>query len=115
MNQLQNRNGKALSVLVVALSVVAAGVTFLFKLYEFVAASTTGIVPGIVTATVLPYFFVSGGFLLLAGWAWAGGHYKNIEQPKPTCSNRKRSTKSRNVATSFFMNERGGWRVASGR
>ncbi|MEZ4713074.1 MAG: hypothetical protein R3A44_38145 [Caldilineaceae bacterium] len=82
MNQLQNRNGKALSVLVVALSVVAAGVTFLFKLYEFVAASTTGIVPGIVTATVLPYFFVSGGFLLLAGWAWAGGHYKNIEQPK---------------------------------
>ncbi|MCB0090723.1 MAG: hypothetical protein KDE54_22640 [Caldilineaceae bacterium] len=82
MNQLQNRNGKALSVLVVALSVVAAGVTFLFKLYEFVAVSTTGIVPGIVTATVLPYFFVSGGFLLLAGWAWAGGHYKNIEQPK---------------------------------
>lgn len=82
MNQLQKRNGKGLSVLVVALSVVAAGVTFLFKLYEFVAASTTGIVPGIVTATVLPYFFVSGGFLLLAGWAWAGGHYKNIEQPK---------------------------------
>ena len=82
MNQLQNRNGKALSVLVVALSVVAAGVTFLFKLYEFVAVSTTGIVPGIVTATVLPYFSVSGGFLLLAGWAWAGGHYKNIEQPK---------------------------------
>ncbi len=82
MNKSQTQNGKTLSVIVVALSVVAAGVTFMFKLYEFVAASTTGIVPGIVTATVLPYFFVSGGFLLLAGWAWAGGHYKNIEQPK---------------------------------
>lgn len=82
MNTTRPRNGKTLSVLVVAVSVVAAGLTFMFKLYEFVAASTTGIVPGIVTATVLPYFFISGGFLLLAGWAWAGGHYKNIEQPK---------------------------------
>lgn len=82
MNKAQTHNGKTLSVVVVALSVIAAGVTFMFKLYEFVAASTTGIVPGLVTATVLPYFFISGGFLLLAGWAWAGGHYKNIEQPK---------------------------------
>lgn len=82
MNKSQTRSGKSLSVLVVAISVVAAGVTFMFKLYEFVAASTTGIVPGLVTATVLPYFFISGGFLLLAGWAWAGGHYKNIEGPK---------------------------------
>lgn len=82
MNKSPTQSGKTLSVAVVAISVVAAGVTFMFKLYEFVAASTTGIVPGIVTATVLPYFFVSGGFLLLAGWAWAGGHYKNIEQPK---------------------------------
>lgn len=82
MNKSETQRSKALSVLVVALSVVAAGVTFMFKLYEFVAASTTGIIPGIITATVLPYFFISGGFLLLAGWAWAGGHYKNIEQPK---------------------------------
>ena len=82
MNKAQTYNSKTLSVVVVALSVIAAGVTFMFKLYEFVAASTTGIVPGLITATVLPYFFISGGFLLLAGWAWAGGHYKNIEQPK---------------------------------
>ena len=75
-------NGKFLSVAIVAVSVAAAGVTFMFKLYEFVAASTTGFVPGIVTATVLPYFFISAGFLLLAAWAWAGGHYKNIEEPK---------------------------------
>lgn len=76
------QDGKFVSVMVVAMAVGAAGLTFMFKLYEFVAASTTGILPGIVTATVLPYFFVSAGFLLLAGWAWAGGHYKNIEAPK---------------------------------
>jgi hypothetical protein len=76
------KDGRFLSVAVVAVAVGAAGVTFMFKLYEFVAASTTGILPGIVTATVLPYFFISAGFLLLAAWAWAGGHYKNIEEPK---------------------------------
>lgn len=76
------KDGKFLSIAVVAISVGAAGITFLFKLYEFVAASTTGILPGIVTATVVPYFFISAGFLLLAAWAWAGGHYKNIEKPK---------------------------------
>lgn len=82
MSKRTMKDGKFVSVAVVAVAVTAAGVTFLFKLYEFVAASTTGIVPGIVTATVLPYFFISGGFLLLAAWAWAGGHYKNIEAPK---------------------------------
>jgi len=76
------KDGKLISVAVIAVTVAAAGLTFMFKLYEFVAASTTGILPGIVTATVLPYFFISGGFLLLAAWAWAGGHYKNIEAPK---------------------------------
>jgi hypothetical protein len=76
------KDGKFISVAVIAVTVAAAGLTFMFKLYEFVAASTTGILPGIVTATVLPYFFISGGFLLLAAWAWAGGHYKNIEAPK---------------------------------
>jgi hypothetical protein len=76
------KDGKFISVAVIVVTVAAAGVTFMFKLYEFVAASTTGLLPGIVTATVLPYFFISGGFLLLAGWAWAGGHYKNIEAPK---------------------------------
>ncbi|RME50440.1 MAG: hypothetical protein D6796_02925 [Caldilineae bacterium] len=82
MTQNRWKDGKFISVTVVAMTVAAAGVTFMFKLYEFVAASTTGVLPGIVTATVLPYFFISGGFLLLAGWAWAGGHYRNIEAPK---------------------------------
>lgn len=76
------KDGRFISVVVIAITVAAAGVTFMFKLYEFVAASTTGVLPGIVTATVLPYFFISGGFLFLAGWAWAGGHYKNIEKVK---------------------------------
>lgn len=75
-------DGKRVSIVIVAVAVGAAGLTFLFKLYEFIAASTTGVLPAIVTATVLPYFFISAGFLLLAAWGWAGGHYKDIEQPK---------------------------------
>ncbi len=75
-------DGKRFSLAIVMVAVGAAGVTFLFKLYEFVAASTTGVVPGIITATVLPYFCISAGFLLLAAWAWAGGHYQDIERPK---------------------------------
>ena len=75
-------DSKRVSVMIVGVSVVAAGLTFMFKLYEFVAASSTGIVPGIVTATVLPYFLISAGFLSLAGWAYFGGHYKNVEGPK---------------------------------
>ncbi len=76
------KDGRFISVAIVSITVALAGITFMFKLYEFVAASTTGVLPGIVTATVLPYFFISAGFLFLAGWAWAGGHYKNIEGPK---------------------------------
>jgi hypothetical protein len=82
MNQKRFKDGKFISVIVVAVSVGAAGLTFMFKLYEFIAASTSGVLPAIVTATVLPYFFISAGFLLLAAWAWAGGHYQNIEGPK---------------------------------
>jgi hypothetical protein len=82
MTKHRSPHGKFISVAIVAMAIGAAGITFLFKLYEFVAASTTGIIPGIVSATVLPYFFISAGFLLLAAWAWAGGHYKDIEKPK---------------------------------
>ncbi|MEM7344461.1 MAG: hypothetical protein AAF485_09465 [Chloroflexota bacterium] len=82
MQRKLTKDGRFISVAVITFAVGAAGITFMFKLYEFIAASTTGILPGIVTATVLPYFFISAGFLLLAGWAWAGGHYKNIETPK---------------------------------
>ena len=82
MSKSRFQDGKFVSIMVVALTIGAAGITFMFKLYEFVAASTTGFLPGLVSATVLPYFFISGGFLLLAAWAWAGGHYKDIENPK---------------------------------
>jgi hypothetical protein len=75
-------DNRTVSVLVVGIAVAAAGLTFMYKLYEFIAAAAAGYMPGILTASVMPYFFISAGFLLLAAWAWAGGHYKSIEQPK---------------------------------
>jgi hypothetical protein len=82
MSKRKVADSRRVSVLIVGVSVIAAGLTFMFKLYEFVSAASTGIVPGIVTATVLPYFLISAGFLSLAGWAYLGGHYKNVEGPK---------------------------------
>lgn len=75
-------DNRGLSVLVVGIAVAAAGLTFMYKLYEFIAAAAAGYMPGFLAASVLPYFFISTGFLLLAAWAWAGGHYKDIEGPK---------------------------------
>ncbi|MEI2613143.1 MAG: hypothetical protein V9G20_31270 [Candidatus Promineifilaceae bacterium] len=75
-------DSRTLSVLVVGVAVGTAGLTFMYKLYEFIAAAAAGYMPGIITASVMPYFFISAGFLLLAAWAWAGGHYRQIEGPK---------------------------------
>ncbi len=82
MNKRKKNDSRTMSVLVVGIAVAAAGLTFMYKLYEFVAAAAEGYMPGILTASVLPYFFISTGFLFLAAWAWAGGHFKNIEKPK---------------------------------
>ena len=75
-------DNRSLSVLVVGIAVAAAGLTFMYKLYEFIAAAAAGFMPGVLTASVMPYFFISAGFLFLAAWAWVGGHYKNVEGPK---------------------------------
>lgn len=75
-------DSRFISVIVVGAAVGIAGLTFMYKLYEYIAASAAGYMPGIIAASVLPYFFISAGFLLLAGWAFAAGHYKNIEEPK---------------------------------
>lgn len=75
-------DSRGLSVIVVGFAVAAAGLTFMYKIYEFIAAAAAGYMPGVITASVMSYFFISAGFLLLAAWAWAGGHYKNVEEPK---------------------------------
>lgn len=82
MNKKKASNYRSFSILIVGIAVAAAGLTFMYKLYEFIAAASEGYMPGILTASVMPYFFISTGFLLLAAWAWAGGHFKNIEKPK---------------------------------
>lgn len=75
-------DSRGLSVIIVGIAVAIAGLTFMYKLYEFIAAAAAGYMPGVISASIMPYFFISGGFLFLAAWAWAGGHYKHIEQPK---------------------------------
>ncbi len=78
----QFKDSRGLSVMIVGIAVAVAGISFMYKLYEFMAAAAAGYMPGVISASIMPYFFISAGFLLLAAWAWAGGHYKDIEQPK---------------------------------
>jgi len=66
----------------VALSVVGGGVSFIYKLYEFIVAANTGGMPGFAFATVVSYFIVTLGFLCLVLWAYLRGHYTDIEEPK---------------------------------
>jgi hypothetical protein len=66
----------------VGLAVAGGGVTFLFKLYEFVETASRGDLPGFAFATVFSYFVVTLGFLCLAAWAFLKGHYRDIEEPK---------------------------------
>jgi hypothetical protein len=66
----------------VGLAVAGGGVTFLFKLYEFVATASRGELPGFAFATVFSYFLATLGFLCLALWAFLKGHYRDIEEPK---------------------------------
>jgi hypothetical protein len=66
----------------VGFSVAVGGVSFIYKLYEFIVAANSGDLPGFAFATVVSYFIVTMGFLCLVLWAFLKGHYDDIEEPK---------------------------------
>jgi hypothetical protein len=66
----------------VGLSVAVGGLSFFYKLYEFIVAANRGDLPGFAFATVVSYFIVTLGFLCLVLWAFLKGHYTDIEEPK---------------------------------
>jgi hypothetical protein len=63
-------------------AVVIGGLTFIYKLWEFMETAAKGELPGFAFATVISYFVVTIGFLSLAIWAFLRGHYRDIEEPK---------------------------------
>lgn len=73
---------RMLSLILVGGAVVVAGATFMYKLYEFIVAASQGQMPGLLVASVIPYFLMSLGFLLLAAWAYSTGQFRDIEGPK---------------------------------
>ena len=66
----------------VGASVLGGGATFAYKIYEFIQTAGRSDMPGFAFATVFSYFIVTLGFLCLAAWAYARGHYHDIEEPK---------------------------------
>ncbi|MBI3450310.1 MAG: hypothetical protein HY049_15525 [Acidobacteria bacterium] len=66
----------------VGAAVAIGGVSFVYKLYEFIVAANRGNLPGFAYATVVSYFIVTLGFLCMVLWAFLRGHYTDIEEPK---------------------------------
>ncbi len=62
--------------------VFAAGVTFIYKITEFIFTLRENEVKGFADVPVTVYFCVASGWLLLLIWCFVSGKFRNVEQPK---------------------------------
>ena len=62
--------------------VIAGGLGFSYKLYEFIADLTASEGLRFAGAHILIYLLVAGGFMLLLAFAFMTGHFANIENAK---------------------------------
>ncbi|MFO0586153.1 MAG: hypothetical protein U0441_01375 [Polyangiaceae bacterium] len=62
--------------------IAIAGVAFAYKLAEFIFTLNSNSVQGFADVPVTIYFFVAAGWLLLLGWSWKTGKFKDIESTK---------------------------------
>ena len=59
-----------------------AGLTFAYKIVEFIMTLDSPEAPGFAVVPVVTYFIVATGYVLLFLWAYAGGQFANMERPK---------------------------------
>lgn len=59
-----------------------AGLTFAFKIVEFIWTLDSPEAPGFAVVPVVTYFIVAAGYALLFAWAYASGQFANMERPK---------------------------------
>ena len=62
--------------------IAIAGVAFAYKLAEFIFTLNSNSVQGFADVPVTIYFFVAAGWLILLGWSWKTGKFKDIESTK---------------------------------
>ena len=59
-----------------------AGCMFVFKLFSFMETDKREELAGFAFDPIMIYAFVAAGFLVLLGWAYLTGQFRDIEQPK---------------------------------
>lgn len=59
-----------------------AGCMFVFKLFEFLRTIERDELAGFAYDPIVVYGLVAMGFLLLLGWAYLSGQFRDIERPK---------------------------------
>ncbi len=59
-----------------------AGCMFVFKLFEFLRTIERDELAGFAYDPIIVYGLVAMGFLLLLGWAYLSGQFRDIERPK---------------------------------
>ncbi|MBK8252643.1 MAG: hypothetical protein IPK82_08235 [Polyangiaceae bacterium] len=78
----QERRGKILLWACMIGGILAAGVAFAYKLAEFIFTLNSNAVQGFADVPVTVYFAVASGWLVLLGWCWKTGKFKDIEASK---------------------------------
>ena len=63
-------------------AITAAGCMFVFKLFSFLKTIKRDELAGFAFDPIMVYAFVAGGFLLLLGWAFLTGQFRDVEGPK---------------------------------
>ena len=76
------RRGSILLWACMIFGILAAGVAFAYKLAEFIFTLNASAVQGFADVPVTVYFAVASGWLVLLGWCWFTGKFKDIESSK---------------------------------
>jgi len=80
--EMKTRRNRFLAIAASFLVILAAGVSFVFKLYEFFYDLSAREGFQFAGAHLSTYLLVAGGYFLLLAFAFLRGHFNDIEQPK---------------------------------
>jgi nitrogen fixation-related uncharacterized protein len=71
-----------LGAIVLATGIIIGGLSFCFKIVEFIFTLDSPEAPGFAVVPVVTYFIVAAGYLFLFLWSYTTGQFANLEAPK---------------------------------
>jgi hypothetical protein len=82
VSEKHQRREKRLLWVTMIVGLAFGGVTFAYKIVEFLFTLSAPEARGFAEVPVTVYFFVAGGWLFLLLWCWLTGKFQNVEQTK---------------------------------